>query len=59
MTGVKSRRDSVEKVMEAEGLVGRKMIVGRDKFSIWMIYNRKDIRNIIHTMVELVVEEKI
>ena len=45
---MKSRWDSAEKVIEAEGLVGRKMIVDRDIFSIWAIYNRKDTRNVIY-----------
>ena len=55
---MKSRWDSAEKAIEAEGLVGRKMIVNKDIFSIWAIYNRKDIRNIIYKMDELVEEEE-
>ena len=54
---MKSRWDSAEKVIEAEGLVGRKMIIGKDIFSIWVIYNREDVKN-IHKMDVLVEEEK-
>ena len=56
---MKSRCDSAEKVIETEGLVGRKMVVDRDIFSICAIYNRKDIRNITYKIDEIVEEEKI